>query len=169
MLKHKQTLSDLRSTIIKPGKLLWIGIRSAHREAMFMPNSAFLIENHGVEGDHSAQKPGKKRQISLIQAEHIPVIQQLANRKTLEPELLRRNLVIAGINLLALKDQQFSIGDAVLEGTGPCAPCSRMEETLGKGGYNAVRGHGGITARIIQGGNITIGDLVYYKTRNEKP
>ena len=160
MLKHEQTLSELRSIIAKPGKLVWIGIRSAHRDAMSMPDSVLLIENCGIEGDHSANRPGKKRQISLIQSEHIEVIRGLTGRKTLEPELLRRNLVLEGINLLALKDQKFSIGNTILEGSGTCVPCSRMEETLGRGGYNAVRGHGGITARVIQGGPIHLGDPV---------
>ena len=61
---------------------------------------------------------------------------------------------------MALKGRRFRIGTAVLEGSGDCAPCSQMEEALGTGGYNAVRGHGGITARIIESGSVTIGDVV---------
>jgi MOSC domain-containing protein YiiM len=76
------------------------------------------------------------------------------------PELLRRNLVTRGINLLALKDRRFRVGAALLEGSGECAPCSRMEEALGPGGYNAVRGHGGIAARVIEGGEVRIGDAI---------
>jgi MOSC domain-containing protein YiiM len=68
--------------------------------------------------------------------------------------------MVRGINLLALKDQQFQIGEAVLETTGLCHPCSRMEENLGEGGYNAMRGHGGITAKIIKSGRIKVGDKV---------
>ena len=74
--------------------------------------------------------------------------------------MLRRNLVIAGINLLALKKQQFRIGKAVFMATGLCHPCSRMETVLGPGGYNAMRGHGGITAQVISNGVIRINDKV---------
>ena len=80
--------------------------------------------------------------------------------ETLAPEVLRRNLVTRGINLLALKDRKFRIGDAVLEMTGECHPCSRLEETLGVGGYNATRGFGGTTAKVLARGRISIGDAV---------
>ncbi|MCG8379409.1 MAG: MOSC domain-containing protein [Proteobacteria bacterium] len=160
MLKNGQTLENLRSINANSGKLVWIGIRPAHRQNMIVRNSAKLLKNKGIEGDHIAGHNSKKRQITLIQAEHLLVIENLVNHNPVKPEFLRRNLVIEGINLLALKDQKFSVGQCILEGTGICHPCSRMEENLGKGGYNAMRGHGGITATVNRGGTIQIGDLV---------
>jgi MOSC domain-containing protein YiiM len=118
------------------------------------------LENKGIEGDHIAKGSSRKRQVTLIQEEHLPVVSKLTNSSTVNPEFLRRNLVVRGINLLALKSEKFSIGECVLEGTGLCHPCSRMEEALGTGGYNAMRGHGGITAIVISGGTIKIGDKV---------
>ena len=76
------------------------------------------------------------------------------------PGDLRRNLVVSGINLRALKNRRFQVGEAVLEATDDCHPCSRMEVILGPGGYNAVRGHGGITARVIESGTVHVGDAV---------
>jgi MOSC domain-containing protein YiiM len=98
--------------------------------------------------------------VTLLQAEHLAVIAAFMGLPAIRPELLRRNLLVADINLGALQNKRFRIGNVLLEGTGYCHPCARMEEALGTGGYNAMRGHGGITARILVGGVIHIGDSV---------
>ncbi len=66
--------------------------------------------------------------------------------------------MVSGLNLLALKGKRFRIGSVVLEYTGLCHPCSKMETSLGPGGYNAMRGHGGITTRVVEAGDIALGD-----------
>ena len=116
------------------------------------------ITPNGLAGDRR-DSPGK-RAVSLIQWEHLAVIASLMGRGAIDPVLLRRNIVVSGINLLGLRKVEFRVGGAVLRGTGLCAPCSRMEETLGRGGYTAMRGHGGITAEVIEAGAVAIGDVV---------
>jgi MOSC domain-containing protein YiiM len=102
------------------------------------------------------------RQATLIQAEHLAVIASCVGHEEVLPQLLRRNIVVSGINLLALKGKVICVGAVMLEITGPCHPCSRMEELLGPGGYNAVRGHGGMTARVLTSGHICVADPVRY-------
>lgn len=78
----------------------------------------------------------------------------------MQPSELRRNIAIAGINLFSLKGRRFRIGQALLETTSWCQPCARLEERLGRGTFQAMRGHGGITARVIEGGIIRLEDAV---------
>jgi MOSC domain-containing protein YiiM len=98
--------------------------------------------------------------VTLIAVESLAAIASFLGVDAIDPMVLRRNIVTSGINLMALKDRRFRIGSAVLETSGDCAPCSRMEETLGPGGYNAVRGHGGICARVVESGEVKVGDVV---------
>ncbi len=141
------------------GQLEWIGIRP-HRGADMKIVASASIDQQGLKGDFFSGPEGAPRAVTLIQAEHLPVVAAMLRQESLSPHLLRRNLVISGINLQSLKQRTFKIGDAVLFGTGNCAPCGQMETQLGEGGFNAMRGHGGITARVILGGQIARGDQV---------
>jgi MOSC domain-containing protein YiiM len=69
-------------------------------------------------------------------------------------------VVVSGMNLLSLVNQDFCLGAARLRGTGRCHPCSKMEATAGRGGFNAMRGHGGITARVLASGVVRSGDVL---------
>jgi MOSC domain-containing protein YiiM len=154
------SLAELLTRFPQVGRVIWIGLRPGPRLPLSAIPQVDAIAGQGLAGDH--YRPGMRgsRQVTLIQAEHLPVVGALLGRPAPGPELLRRNLVVAGINLLALKGMRFRVGEAVLEGSGFCHPCSRMEEVLGRGGYNAMRGHGGLTARVVIGGSIGLGDAV---------
>jgi MOSC domain-containing protein YiiM len=159
VLNPASPLARLLDGPMHPGVLRWIGLRPARRAAMWVVEDAALLAGQGLEGDRYAGREGA-RQVTLIQAEHLPTIGAYLGQGPAAPERLRRNLVVSGLNLLALKGRRFRIGAAVLEMTGECHPCSRMEEEFGPGGYNALRGHGGITARVLEGSLIRLGDSV---------
>lgn len=152
-------IKELMNTIPQEGRVEWVSIRPERRGEVKALGAVLASIENGLEGDHYSGTSGK-RQVTLIQAEHLAAVASILKKEKIDPALTRRNIVVSGINLLAFADQQFQIGGAILEMTGPCHPCSRMEENLGEGGYNAMRGHGGITARVVKGGTIKIGDGV---------
>lgn len=153
----------------RDGRLELVLLRPGRGLPVVSVDEARAVAGRGIEGDRSALRAtvGSRRQVTLLQAEHLPVIAALAGLSTLPASLLRRNLLVSGLNLLAAKalftDQPLRLrlgGDVLLEVTGPCEPCSKMERALGPGGYNLLRGHGGVTARVLVGGRLHVGDLV---------
>jgi MOSC domain-containing protein YiiM len=157
-----QPLGERLLDVPQVGRLVWIGVRPERDAPIEERANVEAIAERGLLGDRASRgRPSGKRQVTLVQAEHLPVLASLLARPDLSPALLRRNLVIAGINLLSLVNLRFAIGaGVVLVGTGPCAPCAKMDRALGPGGFQAMRGHGGITARVERGGIIRLGDGV---------
>ena len=158
-LPAESPLAHLFAQFPRAGRLEWIGLRPARDVAMQRVDHAEAVAGGGLKGDRYKGGSGK-RGITLLQAEHLPVIAALAGMPEIAPMLLRRNLLVSGIPLIALKGRRFMIGDVLLEGTAPCDPCSRMEDALGPGGYNAMRGMGGLCARILEPGTLRIGQAV---------
>ncbi|MDQ3618243.1 MAG: MOSC domain-containing protein [Pseudomonadota bacterium] len=152
-------LGRLMANLPRPGRVEWIGLRPGREVVMTSVDEASAQVGSGLIGDRYTGASGK-RDVTLIQAEHLPVIATLSGHDSVSPALLRRNLLVSGLPLIALKGRRFRIGEVLLEGTDACDPCSRMEEALGPGGFNAMRGMGGLCARILEGGAIHVGDSV---------
>ena len=164
-------MQDLRSLSAEfpfAGRLEAIFLRPARGVPAQAVQQAQALEGLGLQGDRKVSgRRGGKRQVTLVQAEHLPTVAALLRREAIAAADLRRNLMVSGINVLAARTLfadrplHLLLGDAVvLEISGPCEPCSKMEERLGAGAYNALRGHGGVTARVLQGGRLAVGDEV---------
>ncbi len=166
--RQASTIQQLTQRFAHPGTLEAIYLRPARGVACVNVDITEALAGKGLAGDRSSQTAlpnASNRQVTLIQAEHIAVISALLG-KPVAAQWLRRNLVVSGLNLLAAKSlfkqqpMRLHIGEVVLEVTGPCEPCSKMETLLGFGAYNAMRGHGGINAKILQAGTLRVGDRV---------
>lgn len=168
MARKRTNPLDRFARDLPPGRLEWIGLRPARREAMIAVDSALAVADRGLHGDHRSDKtPGSGRQVTLISREFIAQTAHFLGRKTIDPSLLRRNLVISNINLHALRYQRFRIGNALLEAGALCHPCSRMESALGKGGVAAMMGHGGLCCQILESGELRVGDAVLVTTEGQ--
>ena len=161
MTPKRRNPLDRYARDLPPGRLEWIGIRPARRQELVSLADVEAIAELGLAGDHRVGKtPGSARQVTLISREFINQIAHFLERDAIDPALLRRNLVISGVNLNALRRQRFSIGEALFEATALCHPCGRMEEVLGKGGVAAMIGHGGLCAKIVESGTLRTGDAL---------
>lgn len=145
---------------MKAGRVEWIGVRPKKGAPMETVDEVVAIAGRGLEGDRAAAREGHNRQVTLIQAEHLVVIAKLAGVRKVEPARLRRNVVVSGINLVSLLKKKFRVGDLALVGTGAADPCFQMEDLEA-----AMAGMGGITARILAGGTMRVGDRVTLDAR----
>jgi MOSC domain-containing protein YiiM len=119
----------------RAGRVEWIGLRPARKEPMRVVQAVFAHAGGGLEGDR--YKGSGKRGVTLIQAEHLPAIASLAGLAEVRPALLRRNIVVSGLPLIALVGRRFAIA-VTFDASGLlCRPCDRMQWPL----MARLRGH----------------------------
>ena len=103
MSYNEKVVESLLKTIPQKGKVEWIGVRPAKKEELSAIESIEVKMVTGLEGDHFRGNYSGKRQITLIQQEHLRVVSNIMGKKRIDPKLTRRNIVVSGINLLSLK------------------------------------------------------------------
>lgn len=109
------------------------------------------IENEGLEGCAHANPP--RREVLLASKEHLDAV-------GVEPGAIRENVTVDGVDVHEWPvGQRVRVGDALLEITMVCDPCSRMDE-LRPGLRAEIDGRRGMLAHIVETGDIALGDDV---------
>ncbi|GAB7093000.1 MOSC domain-containing protein [Halolamina litorea] len=112
------------------------------------------------EGTFSSDDEDRKRDLTLIEAEAVEQA-ELKYGVEFESGAHRRNLTVRGIGLNRLLGERFRVGDAVVEGTELCEPCTYLERKLEEKGVQEAMVHrGGLRCAIVEGGEIAVGDDV---------
>jgi MOSC domain-containing protein YiiM len=126
------------------------------REPMISVESARAVENLGLEGDRHA-KADSKRQVLLMEVETL-------EKLDLRGGDVKENITTRGIVLMNLPiGTQLRVGEALLEITGECYPCSRMED-LRPGLRQEIGGQRGMLARVARSGSLRVGDAITIET-----
>ena len=82
------------------GKVEWIGIRPKRLLEVNSVNEVQADPDTGLEGAHFKKSSTGKRQVTLLQQEHLDVVARILGKKEIAPELLRRKIVVSGSKLL---------------------------------------------------------------------
>ena len=109
------------------------------------------IAGHGLEGCAHANPP--RREILLASKEHLDAV-------GVEPGAIRENVTVDGADVQAWAvGQRVQVGEALLEITMVCDPCSRMDD-LRSGLRAEIDGKRGMLAAVVEGGEIALGDSI---------
>ena len=135
------------------GRVVSLQLCKGHRQPMTPVQDAVAISDFGLEGDRHAMK-GTARQVLLADVETLQI-------HGLAPGIIKENITVEGVELSSVDaGQVVFIGDQVtLEVTGPCMPCSRMDE-IRSGLQQELNGRRGVLAMVLNGGALKVGDPV---------
>ncbi len=146
------------------GKVLGIYTAPARREPMVSQDEVRVVPGKGIEGDRYfkgnatySDRPGPHREVTLIEIEALDALEREYGYR-LQPDLSRRNMLVAGVPLNHLIDREFTVGDVRLRGLLLCEPCANLAETSGQTHIiNHLMHRGGLRAEILTEGVIEVG------------
>lgn len=117
------------------------------------------VARHGIRGDRFYDyRDNYKGQITFFSLE---VFERLAAHFRLTGKsagLLRRNVIVSGIDLNGLIGEEFAIQAVRFRGTAHCKPCYWMNHAVAPGAEEFLQGNGGLRAQILADGTIALGD-----------
>jgi MOSC domain-containing protein YiiM len=117
------------------------------------------VAGHGIRGDRFFDyRDNYKGQITFFSFEVFETLARHFGLTSKSPGVLRRNIVVSGIDLNNLIGEEFAVQGVRLRGTGHCKPCYWLDQAFAPGTEEFLQGNGGLRAEILSDGAIAVGD-----------
>ncbi len=116
----------------------------------------------GLEGDrYFDHRENFKGQITFFDVAVLRALCDGLGLRDVDPAVLRRNVLVEGLDLTRLVGRCFTLQGVAFEGVEECSPCSWMDQAVGPGAHAFLAGRGGLRARILRDGILRLGAGVY--------
>lgn len=112
-----------------------------------------LVAGQGIRGDRFfGYREDYKGQITFFSSEVYRRLCAKFGVTDRPPSVFRRNVIVSGVDLNALIGQEFTLQGIRFLGTSECTPCYWMNQAFHEGAEEALRGNGGLRAKILTSG-----------------
>ena len=114
---------------------------------------ARLVAGQGIEGDRFfGWKENYKGQVTFFDAAVYEELRAALGSADRSPAVFRRNIITEGQDLNALIGQEFEVQGVRFFGVSECSPCHWMDAAFAPGAEAALRGRGGLRAKVLTDG-----------------
>jgi MOSC domain-containing protein YiiM len=123
------------------------------------------LKGCGLKGDRYCSgtghwsRFGRDCEVTFVQAEDLDRIELKTGLQVKNGEH-RRNIVTRGVSLKDLRRARFRIGEALFGHARPCSVCRHIERLTEPGMTHALRGRGGMCAKVLESGWVRSGDVI---------
>ena len=116
------------------------------------------VAGHGIRGDRFYDyKHDYKGQITFFSQEVFDDLRAAFPHVRKSPGVLRRNVIVSGVDLNALIGEQFDLQGVRFRGAAHCRPCYWLDQAFAPGTEAWLKGNGGLRAQILTSGRLTTG------------
>ena len=115
------------------------------------------VAGKGLEGDRYF---GSTRQVTLIATGELNDAAAELGYDRIDAGSTRRNITVDLPSLPRTHGSRIEVGEVVFEVWRDCAPCEVMEDTVGIGAKAALKARAGVSATVVNGGTVALGDVV---------
>ena len=160
---------EIVAFVVSPGHNYWFHSRDpadgVGPHPTTYPDAVDLVAGKGIVGDRFFGRASRLAStVSFLAAESVDAVAAALGAGPLDPRLLRRNVVVRGVDLNALRHGTFSLdggdGPVGFETAGETSPCAWMDAVLAPGARDLLRGRGGLRASPTTSGRLRTGPAV---------
>lgn len=134
------------------------GATELEKQCMSKVSQVECVAGKGLRGDrYFNHKPDFHGQLTFIDQATIDAVVAHGEIEDFDPSVLRRNIVLSGLDLNSLIGRRFTISGVEFSGSEECSPCKWMEVVAGKGTKDVMKDRGGLRCRILSTGTLEKG------------